>query len=66
MANTREDFGQTIVKARQEQKLSQELLAEKAKITRNNLSRIERGLYNPGQDILFRIADALGKELKMI
>ncbi len=61
--NTRIDFGQKIIEARKIKDITQQQLSEKANITQNNLSRIEAGKYNPGLDILFRIADALGMEL---
>jgi len=61
--NTREDFGRKIVQARTMARLRQEELANSAGITQNNLSRIENGKYNPGLDILLRIANALKMEL---
>lgn len=64
MANTREDFGKRIEIFRKKKGLSQEELAELAGITRNNLSRIENGKYSPGLDILLKIGDALGEQLK--
>ena len=61
--NTREYFGKKIAEARSIKGLKQEVLAERAGITQNNLSRIENGKYNPGLDIIQRIADALDMEL---
>lgn len=61
--NTRESFGRKIIEARITARLTQDQLAENAGITQNNLSRIENGKYNPGLDILLRIANALNKEL---
>lgn len=66
MENTRIDFGRRIAEARSIKGLKQEVLAERAGITQNNLSRIENGKYNPGLDILLRIADALDMELGFI
>lgn len=63
MANTRDDFGRRIELIRKKKNISQEDLAVKAGITRNNLSRIENGKYSAGMDILQRIADALDMEL---
>lgn len=63
MANTRESFGAKIVEMRTIKRITQEQLSESAGITRNNLSRIENGKYNPGLDIVQRIAEALGMEL---
>lgn len=62
----RKDFGQKIVEARTIRNLTQEQLAERAGIQQNNLSRIENGRYNPGLDILIRIANALELELGFI
>lgn len=66
MENTRTAFGRKIVEIRIIKRLTQEELADSAGITRNNLSRIENGKYNPGLDILHKIADALGMELKFV
>ena len=63
---TRETFGAKVDKARNRKGLTQDKLAEMADITQNNLSRIERGLYSPGVDILLRIADALDMELDFV
>lgn len=63
MENTRIAFGRKIVEARTVNRLTQEELAERAGLQQNNLSRIENGKYNPGLDILQRIADALDMEL---
>ena len=63
---TRKTFGAKVVKARNRKGLTQDQLAEMADITQNNLSRIERGLYSPGIDILLRIADALDMELDFV
>ena len=66
MANTRKEFGQKIVEARTIKRLTQTELAERVGITQNNLSRIENGKYNPGLDILIKIANALELELDFI
>ena len=63
---TRETFGAKVSKARNRKGLTQAQLSEMADITQNNLSRIERGLYSPGIDILLRIADALDMELDFV
>jgi transcriptional regulator with XRE-family HTH domain len=64
--NTRQSFGAKITAARKLKDLSIEELAAKAGIEPNNLSRIESGKYNPGLDILIKIADALEMELSFI
>jgi len=66
MANTRESFGSKILDARKKIGISQEELANKADITRTNLSRIENGKYKVGLDILLKIAEALNLELGFI
>lgn len=66
MENTRTAFGRKIVEARTVRRITQEELADRANIQRNNLSRIENGKYNPGLDILQRIADALDMELGFV
>jgi transcriptional regulator with XRE-family HTH domain len=40
-------------------KLSQEALAEKAEVSKNFISSIERGIRTPTIDTLFRICEAL-------
>ena len=66
MENTRIAFGRKIVEARTIKRLTQEELAKRASLQQNNLSRIENGKYNPGLDILQRIADALDMELGFV
>lgn len=66
MANTREDFGRRIELIRKKKNITQEELAAKTGILRNNLSRIENGKYNTGMDILLRIANALDMELEFV
>lgn len=61
--NTREDFGKKVEEARIVKRLTQKELADKAGVLQNTISRIENGRFNPGLDILQRIADALGMEL---
>jgi transcriptional regulator with XRE-family HTH domain len=64
--NTRESFGKKIAELRTVKRINQEELAERAGITQSNLSRIEKGKYNPGLDILQRIADALDMEFGFV
>lgn len=64
--NTRESFGSLITKARESKKLSIEEVAAKAGIEPNTLSRIEKGKFNAGLDILLKIADALDMELGFV
>jgi transcriptional regulator with XRE-family HTH domain len=50
-------------KLREERKVTQEQLAFEAGITASALSRIERGLNNPGWVTVTKIATALGVSL---
>lgn len=63
---SRELMGRRIKELREDAKMTQEELAEKAGILRPNLTRIEAGKYSTGQDILSKIANALGKRLDII
>lgn len=58
--NRLQAVGAAIREARLEQKLSQEKLAERAKLHRNVVGKAERGLSAPALESLFAIADALG------
>jgi len=62
----REILGRLILSIRTSKRITQEQLAERAGITRNNLSRIENGKYNTGIDIIIRIANALEMQLTLI
>lgn len=61
--NQKELIGNRIKELRKKKGLSQEELSEKADITPNYLSRIERGTENPTMDMFIRLADALGVEM---
>ena len=52
-----------IIQARAELNLTQQQLADRVGIKQSNISRLERGRYNPSLVFLKRIADGLGKEL---
>ncbi|EKD99354.1 MAG: Helix-turn-helix protein [uncultured bacterium] len=52
-----------IIKARIEQHLSQKELAERVGTKQSNISRLERGDYNPSLQFLKKVAKGLGKEL---
>lgn len=54
-----EKLGKRIRKLRKEQKISQEGLAEKAKIHRTYMGKIERGESNPPVHTVEKIANAL-------
>jgi transcriptional regulator with XRE-family HTH domain len=58
-------IGKRIRERRKNLKITQPYLADVAKISVNTLYKIERGEGNPTLDILEKIADVLGLELKL-
>ena len=52
-------------KARKEQQVTQEVLAERVGTQKSNISRFESGKYNPSLDFLIKVADCLGKEIRI-
>lgn len=58
-------LGETIRKRRKSLKITQPYLADLANISVNTLYKIERGEANPTIDILKKIADVLGLEIKL-
>lgn len=59
----RQRIGNRIKQLREEMGITQDELAERVGMYRNNISRIESGKYSVGQDSLSKIAVALGKKL---
>lgn len=59
----RELVGKRIQELRKAQGLSQDQIAERADISPNYLSRIERGKENPTLDMLIKLAHALDVEM---
>jgi len=57
-------FLESIRKRRKELRISQTHLAEIAGLSINTISKIERGEANPTVDVLEKIADVLGLELR--
>ena len=57
--------GETIRKRRKELSITQPHLAELAEISTNTLYKLERGQGNPSIDVLNRLAEVLGLELKL-
>lgn len=53
------ELGEKIKKLRKGKKLTQGELAEKAGISGNHLSRLERGVFQPSIDVVKRLAQAL-------
>jgi DNA-binding XRE family transcriptional regulator len=59
-------IGDKIKMYREKLNMSQQELADKTGLKRENIARIESGKYSTGQDILSKIATALGKNLDII
>jgi transcriptional regulator with XRE-family HTH domain len=59
-------FGKNLRRIRQEGKLSQEALSDKAEVPRSQIARIERGEGNPTINTLKRIADVLGVDISIL
>ena len=58
-------LGETIRKRRKELGITQPHLAELANISTNTLYKLERGLGNPSLDVLNKLAEVLGMELRL-
>jgi y4mF family transcriptional regulator len=58
-------IGQAIKNRRKELNITQPHLAELAQISVNTLYKLERGQGNPSLDILMKLSDVLGMELKL-
>ncbi len=60
-----EKIGQAIKNRRKELNITQPHLAELAQLSVNTLYKLERGQGNPSLDILVKLTDILGMELKL-
>lgn len=58
-------IGQTIKQRRKELGITQPDLAELAGVSKNTLYKLERGQGNPSLDILTKLTEVLGMELKV-
>jgi y4mF family transcriptional regulator len=58
-------LGETIKARRKEVGITQPHLAELADISTNTLYKLERGQGNPSLDVLYKLAEVLGLELKL-
>ncbi len=56
----------SLIEARLNKNLTQEELAKKAGVTQNTITRLESGVNNPTFATVNRVANALGKELKLV
>lgn len=64
--NHREDIGKKIAQLRKEKGLTLKEMSELTKLDYSNISKIERGRYNVGIDILGKIADALNVDIELV
>lgn len=62
----RTEIGARIKELRLAQNLTQQQLAELAKLTKANVCNIEAGKYSVGLDVLYRIAEALNVSIRLI
>ncbi|HRI29366.1 MAG TPA: helix-turn-helix domain-containing protein [Chitinophagales bacterium] len=60
-----EHLGQTIKMRRKELNITQPHLAELAQLSVNTLYKLEKGQGNPSLDVLNKLAEVLGMELKL-
>jgi y4mF family transcriptional regulator len=58
-------LGETIKTRRKELGITQPHLAELAKVSTNTLYKLERGQGNPSLDVLNKLAEVLGMEIKL-
>lgn len=58
-------LGETIKNRRKELGITQPHLAELAGISTNTLYKLERGQSNPSLEVLHKLAEVLGLELKL-
>ena len=63
---SRRSFGRVVREQRQEQRLSQEKFAEKAKVHRTYISSIELGKVSVGIEVANELAAALGMRLSQL
>lgn len=59
-------IGRRIAQLRAEKNMTQGDLAKASGVTLANVSRMERGQYSPGLDVLTKIADALGAQIDIV
>ena len=54
-----------VIRARNEQHITQSELAKRVGTQKSNISRFESGNYNPSLDFLTKIAESLGKTIEI-
>lgn len=60
LLNLQYNFTKQIIKARKENSLSQQKLADQANVIRETIARIETGMTSPQIDTLIKILEPLG------
>ena len=58
--------GQLMLEARKQEHMTQSALAEKIGTSKSYISRIEKGVIEPGVGMFFRIIDALGLRFEIV
>lgn len=66
MEEERKRIGVLIAEIRSVKRMTQQEVADIAKLKRSNISRIESGMYNVTLDTLAKIASALGKRIDFV
>lgn len=64
--NYRADIGRQLAELRAKRGLTTRQLADACGVNYANISKIERGSYNVSVDILGRVCEALGAELRIV
>lgn len=57
--NLKEAFGKVIKELREQRGFSQQELADYAEIDRTYLSDLERGIYHPSLNVVYKLAEVL-------
>lgn len=60
-----EEIGLSIKRRRKELRITQPHLAELSQISTNTLYKLERGQSNPSLEVLSKLAEVLGMEIKL-
>ena len=63
---TREEVITLFRNYRKELGMTQSQLGQKAGVTQPNITRFESGNYNPSLEFMVRIAEAMGKKVKVV
>lgn len=59
-------MGQIIHDARKKEKVTQEVLAKRIGASKSYISRIEKGVIEPGASTFYRIIEALGLRIEIV